>query len=98
MSRRKRVERENDEYFQFARRIMVAAGKRVGQGDTVDLAGLVAVRREMEAVEVAAVAMMRDRHGYSWSQIGRDLGITRQAAQQYYGRRMAERPQDARAS
>lgn len=87
MTRRREV--ENDEYLKFARRIIAAAGKRVGDGDPIDLAGLVEVRREMEAVEVLAVQAMRDSHGYSWSEIGRDLGITRQAAQQFYGRKIS---------
>lgn len=81
---------ENDEFFRFARRILKAAGKRVGNADPVDLADLVALRKEMERVEADAVRMMRERHGYSWSEIGRDLGISRQAAQQFYGRRLAE--------
>lgn len=85
-----RREVENDEFFGFARRIVKAAGKRVGEGDPVDLAGLVALRKELERVEVEAVGMMRDKYGYSWAEIGRDLGITRQAAQQSYGRRLAD--------
>lgn len=90
-TRRKRPKREveNDEYFSFARRILAAAGTRVADGDTVDLAGLVAIRRDMEAVEIAAVAKMRERHGYSWAEIGRDLGMTKQAAQQKYGPKIA---------
>lgn len=85
MTRRREV--ETDEFMAFARRIVRAAGKRVGDGDPVDLAGLVAVRREFEAIEVLAVQAMREKHGYSWAEIGRDLGITRQAAQQFYGRK-----------
>lgn len=85
-----RREVENDEFFGMMRRLMRAAGKRVGNGDPVDLAGLVALRKELEAIEVEAVGMMRDRYGYSWSEIGRDLGITRQAAQQFYGRRLTD--------
>lgn len=87
MTRRREV--ETDEFMAFARRIVKATGKRVGDGDPVDLASLVALRREFEAIEVQAVQAMRDNHGYSWSEIGRDLGITRQAAQQFYGRKIA---------
>lgn len=82
---------ENDEFFGFARRILRRSGERVATGDTVDLAGLVALREEFERIEVAAVGAMRERHGYSWAEIGRDLGITRQAAQQRYGRRLNSR-------
>lgn len=89
MSRRKR-EYETDEFLSACGRMLKAAGKRVGEGDPVDLAQLVALRKEMERIEVEAVGMMRERYGYSWSEIGRDLGISRQAAQQFYGRRLAE--------
>ena len=88
MKRRREV--ETDEFLSFAHRIIRAAGKRVGEGDPIDLAQLVALRKEFERIEVEAVAMMRERYGYSWSEIGRDLGISRQAAQQFYGRRLAE--------
>lgn len=85
-----RREVENDEFLAFSRRILKALGKRVGDGDPVDLAQLVALREEFERVEVEAVSRMRDQHGFSWAEIGRDLGITRQAAQQRYGRRLAD--------
>ncbi|WP_408898635.1 RNA polymerase subunit sigma-70 [Nocardioides sp. R1-1] len=87
--KRRKVEVENDEFMQFARRIVRAAGKRVGDGEPVDLAALVAVRVELEEVEVRAVQAMRERYGWSWFEIGRELGITRQAAQQRYGRKIA---------
>lgn len=93
MTRRREV--ETDEFMAFAHRIVKATGKRVGDGDPVDLASLVKLRREFEAIEVRAVQAMREKYGYSWSEIGRDLGITRQAAQQYYGRKMASSEQAA---
>lgn len=86
MTRRREV--ETDEFLAFARRIVKAAGKRVGEGDPVDLAGLVALRKELERIEVEAVGMMREKYGYSWAEIGRDLGMTRQGVQQSYGRRL----------
>ena len=82
-------EYETDEFLRACGRMLNAAGKRVADGDTTDLALLVRLRRELEAVEVAAVQGMRERHGYSWAEIGRDLGISRQAAQQFYARRSA---------
>lgn len=87
MVRRREV--ETDEFLKFARRIIRAAGKRVGDGDPCDLAALVEVRKEMERVEVEAVRMMREKYEYSWEMIGQDLGMTRQAAQQKYGRKIA---------
>jgi uncharacterized protein with PIN domain len=77
---------ENTDYTAFARRIIRAHGRRVAQGDPVDLAELVELRADMDQVIRQAVVGMRERHGYSWADIGRELGITRQAAQQQYGR------------
>lgn len=87
MKRRREV--ETSEFLGFARRIVRRAGERVGDGDPIDLADLVALRRELEEVEVKAVQAMRETYDYSWAEIARELGITRQAAQQYYGKRMA---------
>lgn len=87
MSARRAV--ETDEFLKFAQRILRAAGRRVGDGDPCDLAALVAVREEMERVEVEAVRMMREKYEYSWAMIGSELGMSRQAAQQKYGRKIA---------
>lgn len=84
----RRREYDTDEFLKACSRMLQAAGRRVADGDTVDLAQLVTLRREFEVIEVEAVVAMRERHGYSWAEIGRDLGITKQAAQQYYGRRI----------
>lgn len=77
------------EYIEdFLTRIIKRAGVRVGDGDTAELAALVRARQEFEEVEARAVQAMREKYGYSWAEIGRDLGITRQAAQQRYARRI----------
>lgn len=78
---------ENSEFTAFARRIIRAHGRRVANGEPVDLAELVGLRADMDAVITAAVAGMRERYGWSWAEIGNALGVTRQAAQQAYGRR-----------
>ena len=78
---------ENSEYTAFARRIIRAHGRRVANGDPVDLAELVGLRADMDQVIRQAVHGMRETHGYSWADIGRELGMTRQAAQQQYGRK-----------
>lgn len=87
MSRR-RVEVETTEYARFARRIIRAFGRRVADGEPLDLAELVALRRDMDDVIVEAVRGMRETHGWSWAEIARDLGVTRQAAQMTYGRKI----------
>lgn len=89
MSARRRVPVENTEYTAFARRIIRAHGRRIAEGEPVDLAEMVALRKEMDAVILQAVQGMRETHGWSWAQIGDALGITRQAAQITYGRKAA---------
>ena len=88
MSARRRREVETDQYAAFARRIMRAFGRRVANGDPLDLAELVAIRDEMDQVIVQAVRGMRETHGYSWAEIARDLGTSRQNAQKVYGRKI----------
>lgn len=73
----------------FLRRIIKAAGSRMVEADPEDLALLVQARDELNAVIAASVPAMRDQYGWSWAEIGRALGISRQAAQQAYGRRSA---------
>lgn len=85
-----RRETETHDYINgFLRRAIAGAGRRLVDADPEDLAALVQARDELNAVIAAAVPAMRDQHGWSWAEIGRALGITRQAAQQAYGRRSA---------
>lgn len=79
-------ERETPEYAAFMRRAMRAYARRVTDSDLVDLAELVAMRDELDAVIQAAIDGHRTRWGTSWTEIGRALGITRQAARQRWGR------------
>lgn len=79
---------ENTEFTAFARRIIRAHGRRVGDGDPVDLAELVGLAKDLDTVIDYAVRTMRANHGYSWADIARELGITRQAAQQRFGDRV----------
>jgi len=78
---------ENPEYAAFACRILRAAARRVGDGDIEGLAGLVALRTEVDAAIAAAIDGLRSpKWAYSWAQIAQVLGTTRQAAQQRYGK------------
>lgn len=88
MKRRREVE-TRDYIDGFLRRAIAGAGRRLVDADPEDLAALVAARDELNQVIAAAVPAMRDRYGWSWSEIGRALGVSRQAAQQAYGRRSA---------
>lgn len=78
--------RDTDEYAAMLRRMIRAFGRRVGDGDPDDLAELVALRGELEAVISQAVKAQRATSGYSWADVARGLGTSRQAAQERYGR------------
>src|SRR4051794_14346836 len=82
--RRRRVV-ENDEFAAFARRIVRAYGRRVATGDVEALAELVALSADIDQAITDAVNGLRG-FGYSWAEIAARLGVTRQAAQQRWGR------------
>ncbi|GAA1048255.1 hypothetical protein [Arthrobacter russicus] len=75
---------ETAPYIAFAKRILRAAGKRVGDGDDFDLGELIALRTDLEDAIAAAVAGIRAQ-GQSWAYIGSGLGISRQSAHERYG-------------
>jgi hypothetical protein len=77
---------ETTEYLAMVRRLLRAAAKRVGDADEIELADLVELRTDLEAAITEAVTVQRDRWGRSWTEIGRGLGTTKQAAQQRYGK------------
>lgn len=76
---------ENDDFAAFTRRIMAAHGRRIGRGDVEGLRDLAALSRAAdEALRMAVRSLKKD--GYSWGEIADRLGVTRQAAQQRFGR------------
>jgi hypothetical protein len=78
--------RETSEYAAFVRRVVRAYGRRVSDKDIEALGEMAAVQRELDTAMRAAVAQLQGSGDYSWADIGRVLGITRQAAQQRYGK------------
>lgn len=87
---RKRAKRhtETAEFDAFARRILRAYSRRVAAGDVEALASLTALSAELDAVTRLAVAGLRAKpYSYSWDEIARRLGVSKQAAQQRYGDR-----------
>jgi len=82
--RRGRV-RENDEYAAFARRVLRAYARRIADGDVEALTLMTDLADEIDAAISQAVQGLRG-FGYSWAEIGSRLGVTRQAAQQRWGR------------
>jgi hypothetical protein len=75
---------ENDAYAAFAHRILTAYARRVATGDIDALTLMTALSADIDTAIHAAVTGLRQR-GYSWTEIGNRLGITRQAAQQRWG-------------
>jgi hypothetical protein len=75
----------NPEYAAFAWRILRACSRRVAAGDVESLTHLVGLSDDIDSAIRQAVDGLRAA-GYSWAEIGARLGITRQAAQQRWGR------------
>ncbi len=77
---------ENAEYVAMVRRVLRRLGQRAGEDPTAlrDLAELAA---DVNAALTNAVDAARNQSTppYSWSEIGRELGVSKQAAQQRYG-------------
>ena len=81
--RRRRV--ENDEYASFIRRVIRAHARRVAAGDIDALADMTELAIELDEAIAQAVIGLRGA-GYSWADIAARLGVSRQAAQQRWGR------------
>ena len=79
--KRRRRTVENDEYSEFIRRILHAYSRRVADGDIDALSLMTRLADEMDDAIAQAVKGPRTQ-GYSWTDIGDRLGITRQAARQ----------------
>ena len=76
---------ENDDYAAFARRVLRAYARRVADGDGEALTLMTDLADEIDTAIAQAVTGLR-AFGYSWAEIGSRLGVTRQAAQQRWGR------------
>ena len=83
---RRRRPVENDEYARFVRRVMRAYARRVASGDVDALADMTGLATELDEAITQAVIGLREA-GYSWAEIAGRLGVSRQAAQQRWGRR-----------
>ena len=66
------------------RRALRAYARRISGGDIDALAGFSALVAEATEQLGEAIFFLRV-HGYSWTDIGTRLGVTRQAAQQRWG-------------
>jgi hypothetical protein len=75
---------ENDEYAAFARRVIRAYARRIADGDIEALTDMTTLAADLDQAITDAVTGLRE-YGYSWAEIARPLGVTRQAAQQRFG-------------
>lgn len=78
---------ENGAYSAFVRRIIRAHARRVADGDIEGLAEMAALLGEVErAMQTAIDGLRSEPWSYSWTDVGRALGVTRQAARQRWAR------------
>jgi hypothetical protein len=78
-------DREIPEYAAMLLRMVKAYGRRVATGDEVDLCTMLIIRGSFDEAVQTAVDGMR-ASGHSWAYIAKGAGMTRQAAQQRWGR------------
>lgn len=67
-------------------RMLRAMSKRATEGELEALGELRRLRWQIDAAIAEGAQGAHDAFGFSWTEIGRELGITRQAARQMYGR------------
>jgi hypothetical protein len=70
----------------MVRRMLHSAAKRVGDADEHELAELAALEHALHLAIATAVDLQRAQ-GKSWAAIGAALGLSRQGAEQRFGRR-----------
>lgn len=80
------MDRETTDYLGAAARFIRAAGRRVGQGDEPELAGLLTLQRVLDEAIADAVHGQK-ASGKSWAQIALGTGTTREAAYQRWGKK-----------
>jgi hypothetical protein len=76
---------ENDAYGAFTVRTVMALGRRCADGDVEDLELIRFLMKACRRAETIAISGLRQQ-GYSWAEIGKGLGITRQSAQELFVR------------
>lgn len=70
-------------------RIIRAVGRTIGETDTAQLVDLQALISCAETTMKHTIHALR-QNGYTWHEIGRDLGVTRQNAQSRYGKYLCD--------
>ena len=72
------------DFLSMLRRMVAAAGARVGEADVPDLVALYEIQEDIDAAVQRGIDGLRE-DGYSWQSIGEGFGITRQAALMRWG-------------
>ena len=83
-AKRRTRAKETPDFTAFVSRSIAALARRVAAGDVDALGGLADLSGQLDDAIRDAVAGLRGR-GYSWSEIGDRLGVSKQAAHQRYG-------------
>lgn len=83
--RRPRRHRETGEFAEMVLRIIRAYGRRVAAGDPEDLKVMLACRAEMDSAIADAIRTAREHIGWTWTDVGRAAGITKQSAHERWG-------------
>lgn len=84
MSKRSKREVETGEYLDAAKRFILGAGRRVGEGDEPELRKLIALEGVLaEALQLAVDGQRAN--GKSWADIAAGTDATRSAAYQRWG-------------
>ena len=79
---------DHSEYLAMLGRMIRAAGRRVADSDPADLAELLAALDDLDYVIAHAVAAQRAA-GFTWTEIGTALGVSRQSAHKRWAARCA---------
>lgn len=77
---------ETNEYAAMLQRMVRGYGRRLADADPTELAAAVKLQAQLDDTIRQAVVRMREAHGFSWADVAAELGTTRQAAQQRYGK------------
>lgn len=89
MNKRNKVY-EAPEMEQMITRVLKSLVRRAAEGDLEAISALRNVAEKADDALVSAVQQNREGvNAYSWTEIGRELGISRQGAQQRFEKRVA---------
>lgn len=69
----------------FVCRVARGMVRRAAEGDLEVLSALQSMSAAIDQATTEAAKALHDQAGYSWTEVGRELGTTRQAAFQRFG-------------